>query len=214
MNNKEQLSLICKKLYEKGLSPGFSGNVSVSDGESILVSPSGFSLNDITPEIVVRIDFNGNVLEGGLNPTSEKFMHIKIYQKRPDINAIIHCHAPKSSAFAVAGMSFSEPILAENILLFGDIPLIKYSTPSSLELAEDVSEAFVEHNAALMQNHGVIVGGKDLNDVFYKMDTVEYCSEVYINAKMLGNICHLSEDNIKDIIALRKTDIKLFLKYN
>ena len=204
MNNKEQLSVICKKLYEKGLSPGFSGNVSVRNGEFVLVTPSGLSLNDVTPENIVKIDFEGNVSEGTLNPTSEKFMHIKIYQKRPDINAIIHCHAPKSSAFAVAGMSFTEPILAENILLFGDIPLIKYSTPSSLELAEDVSDAFVGHDAALMQNHGVIVGGKNLIDVFYKMDTIEYCSEVYLNAKILGNIEHLSEENIKDIIALRK----------
>ena len=202
---KEQFSNICQKLYAKGLSPGFSGNISLKIDNKILVTPSGISLGDVDTEKLVIIDFEGNKIEGNFKPTSEKFLHIEIYKKRPDINAIIHCHAPKISAFAVAGIPLDEPILAENVLLFGEIPIAKYAMPSSGVLAEIVSSYFTEHDAVLMANHGVVTGGKDLKDAFYKMETIEYCAEVYLYAKFLGNINHLTQEEAKQVIELRKT---------
>jgi L-fuculose-phosphate aldolase len=201
---KEKFVDICQKLHNKGLSPGFSGNISLKVDNKILVTPSGSSLGDIDTEKLVVIDFEGNIIEGTFKPTSEKFLHIEIYKKRPDINAIIHCHAPKISAFAVAGIPLNEPILAENVLLFGEIPIAKYALPSSDELAEIVSSYFTEHDAVLMANHGVITGGKDLKDVFYKMETIEYCAEVYLYAKLLGNINQLTKEEVKQVIGLRK----------
>lgn len=203
-NVKQQLSNICHRLYEKGLSPGFSGNASVRVSDTIFMTPSGISLADVLPDNIIEVNFNGELLSGEGKPTSEKFLHIKVYEKRPDITAIIHCHAPKSSAFAVAGIPMNEAILAENVLLFGEIPVAKYALPSSDILAEIVSDHFVERDAVLMANHGVITGGKDLNETFYKMETVEYCAEVYLNAKLLGNINHLNKEEVKQIIELRK----------
>jgi L-fuculose-phosphate aldolase len=201
---KQNFSNVCKKLYDKGFSPGYTGNVSLKIKDKILVTPSGFSLGDVEPENVVAIDFYGNVLEGAFKPTSEKFLHIGVYKKRPDISAVIHCHAPKSSAFAVAGIPLSEPILSEHVLVFGEIPIAKYALFSTETLAEIVSEHFIKHDAVLMANHGVITGGKDLKDVFYKMETIEYCAEVYLYSKLLGNINCLTKEEVEQVVNLKQ----------
>jgi L-fuculose-phosphate aldolase len=97
-------------------------------------------------------------------------MHTLYYKKRPEMNAIIHCHAPKSSVFAVAGIPLNQPILAENIFTLGDIPVAKYYLPSSDYLANEVSAYFSSSDAVLMQNHGVILAAKDLRQAYYKME--------------------------------------------
>lgn len=204
MDKKLELSLISKRLYDKGLSPGFSGNASVRDGETVLVTPSGVSLDNVNIENIVRVDFDGNKLEGDLKPTSEVFMHLKTYKNRADVGAIIHCHAPKSSAFAVSGVSLSAPFLAENIVHFGDIPFVDYFMPSSKELADGVSNALKTCDVALMRNHGVIAVADNLQNAFYKIDTIEYSCEVYLNAKILGNINLLNEKQVSELIELRK----------
>ena len=144
------------------------------------------------------------MIEGDKKPSSESKMHALIYKKRSDLNALIHCHSPKASVFAVNGVPLIQPILAENIFTLGDIPVAKYFLPSSYELAAEVSSFFDVHDCVLMQNHGVIVGGKDLRTAFYKMDTVEYYAEVCILANLTGKPCELSDEQKREIIELRK----------
>lgn len=203
-NLKTQIVDIGKKLADKGLSPGFSGNISVRFEDKILVTPSGYSLGELETDDIVVLDFNFNVLEGNKKPSSESKMHSLIYKKRSDLNALIHCHSPKTSVFAVNGVPLIQPILAENIFTLGDIPVAKYFLPSSDELAQEVSSFFDLHDCVLMQNHGVIVGGKDLRTAFYKMDTVEYYAEVCILANLIGKPLELNEEQKREIIELRK----------
>ena len=203
-NLKKQISDIGKKLVDKGLSPGFSGNISARFDDKILVTPSGYSLGELSADDIVVLDFNFNVIDGNKKPSSESKMHAFIYKKRPDLNALIHCHSPKASVFAVNGVPLIQPILAENIFTLGDIPVAKYFLPSSDELAQEVSSFFDLHDCVLMQNHGVIVGGKDLRTAFYRMDTVEYYAEVCILANLTGKPIELSGDQKREIIELRK----------
>ncbi len=203
-NLKKQIADIGKRLADKGLSPGFSGNISVRFEDKILVTPSGYSLGELEADDIVVLDFDFNMIEGDKKPSSESKMHALIYKKRSDLNALIHCHSPKASVFAVNGVPLIQPILAENIFTLGDIPVAKYFLPSSYELAAEVSSFFDVHDCVLMQNHGVIVGGKDLRTAFYKMDTVEYYAEVCILANLTGKPCELSDEQKREIIELRK----------
>ena len=203
-NFKKQIADIGKKLADKGLSPGFSGNISVRFEDKILVTPSGYSLGELEADDIVVLDFDFNIIEGDKKPSSESKMHALIYKKRPDLNALVHCHSPKASVFAVNGIPLVQPILAENIFTLGDIPVAKYYLPSSEELAQEVCSFFDVHDCVLMQNHGVIVGGKDLRTAFYKMDTVESYADACILANLTGKSCELSDEQKREIIELRK----------
>lgn len=200
---KKELIQICKRLVDKGLSPGFSGNVSVRYGRYFLVTPSGLALDDFTQDDIVLIDEKFNVIDGKQKPSSESKMHLEIYKLRDDIKAIIHCHAPKSSAFAAAGISMDKPILAENIHSLGTIPIAKYGTPSSDKLALETAKHFEKADIVLMQNHGVALGAKNLKEAFYKMDTVEYSAEVYLYSKILNGGIELSQEQIQEIKDLK-----------
>jgi len=192
-----------KRLYKKGFSPGFSGNISIRHGDKIFITPSGFNLGDINENDVVEIDFNGNPVKQNVKPSSEKFMHIEIYKRRPDINSIIHCHAPKSSAFAVAGMPLNAPILAENVFTLGSVPIVEYSLPSTLKLAIKTADCFLSHDAVLMANHGVTISGKNIEEAYYKMETLEYYAEVFLLSKILGRSNELSNEEVQKILELK-----------
>lgn len=192
-----------KRLYEKGFSPGFSGNISVKHGDKIFITPSGFNLGDVGENDVVEIDFNGNAVGQNLKPSSERFMHIEIYKRRPDVSSIIHCHAPKSSAFAVAGIPLSAPILAENVFTIGPVPIVEYSLPSTTELAIKTADCFLSHDAVLMANHGVTVVGKNIEEAYYKTETLEYYADVFLLSKILGRSNELPDEEVQKILDLK-----------
>lgn len=193
-----------KKLGQKNCTPGTSGNISVRLGKNIMISASGSALGDLRPEDVVIMDFGTNLIKGKKKPSSEKHLHARIYEMRPDINAIIHCHAPYVSSFAVAHIPLSKPIISENVFYFGEIPLADYAMPSSDDLVEFTSKFFDKHDAVLMANHGIIIGGKDIKDVYYKMETAETYAQIYLNSFILGGSHDLSQKHIEEIYELRK----------
>lgn len=201
---KQQLVNIGKKLERKGLSPGFSGNISVRYGRYFLITPSGLPLGDFDEDDVVLIDKDFKVIDGKKKPSSEAKLHIEIYALRPDLEAIIHCHSPKASGFAVAGESLSSPVLAESIFHFGDIPVAKYHLPSTIEVAKETAKFFNSSDVVLMQNHGVVLGARSLYDAYYKMETVEYTAEVILNARILGTPKELTPDQVQEIKNLRE----------
>ena len=188
MNGYEELSHYCKLLYQKGLAPGCSGNASIKKGSHIAITPSGVSMNDICTSNIVEIDFEGNVIGSG-KASSEKIMHTLIYKNRPEINAIIHTHTPFLSTLALKGASIKSSPIVELQYLFGnEVPLVKYNPPGSNELAKDVSEILKTTNAAILQNHGAIVIGKNIKEAFYTYDVLEYTAQVFIQEKMLSSL--------------------------
>jgi L-fuculose-phosphate aldolase len=197
---KKDIVEIGKRLYNKGFASGLSGNISINLDNKILITPSGFNLADVRENDVVIIDLNGNKIRGKHNPSSEKQMHIEIYKKRQDIKAIIHAHTPKASSFAVAGIPLDKAILSEASVILGQIPIAEYGMPSSDELAKSVASYFTNHSSVLMANHGVVTGGKNLKETYYKLETLELYAEVFLWTKILGNSNELSEENFKKLI--------------
>ena len=200
----QEICEIGKRLYDKGFVPGSSGNISYRIGNDFLISPSGSCLGELSAENLVMTDMEGNSHAGKEKPSSERFMHIEIYKRRPDVNCIIHAHPPKSTAISVAGMDLKEPLIAEAVISVGDIPLVKYETPSTHKLAADVADHFIDHDAVLMANHGVTTCGKDLKKTFYKMETIEFLSEIYLLTGLLGKKNEIPAEKVAELIKIRE----------
>lgn len=188
---------------KKGLTPGLSGNISLRCGDKVIITATATANGYLDEDDFAVIDFSGNLLEGK-KPSSEKFLHLEFYKQREDVNAIMHFHSPYLTSFAVSGQSLSEPILPEIVYAFGEIPLAEYALPGSSELVENTSKYFKDYSVILMQNHGVIAGGKSLKDVFFKLDTCENYAKTLILSKILGGAKIISEDETQKIYLLRQ----------
>jgi L-fuculose-phosphate aldolase len=209
---------IGKKIYDKKLSTGMSGNISFRENNKIFITASGNCLGDLNESDIITLDLEGNEIlkqvqddkgahdenKGEKKPSSEKMMHVEIYKKRPDINSIIHAHPPYSTALAVSGETDLPAILAEPVVMFGTgISIVKYETPSSLELAQEVAKYFEKNDAVFMANHGAAVCGKDLKETFYKLETLEFYSQVYLFSGMLGKRSGIPSEKIQELMNLR-----------
>ena len=205
--NKDELKLDIikygKKLGEKNMTPGTSGNISIRYGENTLISASGTCLAELCEDEIVEIDKNCNVIDSTRKASSEKNLHNAIYQLRPDINAIIHCHSPYVSSFAVCHIPMSKPIISENVFYFGEIPIADYALPGSQKLVDNTAHLFKEHNAVLLANHGIIIGAKNIKNAYYLMETAETYAQIYINTLVLGGAKELTEQDIEENHKLR-----------
>ena len=185
MNGYEEFCHYCKLLYSKGLAPGCSGNASIKKGSHIAITASGVSMNDVSLDNIVEMDFAGNVIGHG-KPSSEKMMHSLIYKNRSDVGAIIHTHSPFLSTLALKGIPLGNSSIVELKYLFGGkVPLVKYNPPGSVQLAQDVAEALKTTNAVIMQNHGAITIAPTIKEAFYMYEVLEYTARVYVQEKLL-----------------------------
>ena len=199
----KDINYLAIRAYRARMTPATSGNISRFEEDIIFMSRSGVCLGDMGNEDVSELNINGDLLNG-IKPSSEKLMHLEIYKKRPDIKAVIHIHCPYTTSFAVCHKEMNEPILPEFIYNFGTVPSAKYALPSSMELAQEVSGYFSNgHNAVLMQNHGLVAGGKTLKEVFYHLESIQAYAKTYFAAKFLGKIHKLNKDEIKKINDLK-----------
>lgn len=187
----------------KNFTPGYSGNISARYKKGLLITTSGSSNAYLKPSEIVHTDFEGNSLEKGKKPSSEKFLHIEIYKQRPDINYIIHVHAPYLSSFASSGKDLMAPIMAENVFYFGGIPLAEYALPSTRELVDNTIKFFKDYDAVLMANHGFIVGAKTMRDAYLKLELAESYAQVVLNTELLGGAQYLSKEEELKILELR-----------
>ena len=188
----------------KNFTPGYSGNFSARFEDKILITSSGSSNGYLSEDELVLIDFSGNLLEGDRKPSSEKMLHVEFYKQRPDVNYIIHVHSPYLSSFACCHIPLDEPIMAENVFYFGEIPLAEYGLPSSTDLVEKTAKYFKDYDAVLMANHGFIVGDKTIKDAFLKLELAESYAQVVFNTKVLGGAVLFTQKEVDEINSLKK----------
>ena len=189
---------------EKNYTPGYSGNISARYEKGLLITTSGSSNGYLTSNDIVYTDFSGISFEKNKKPSSEKFLHIEIYKKRPDINYIIHVHSPFLSSFASSGKDLVAPIMAENVFYFGGIPLADYALPSTMDLVDNTIKYFNEYDAVLMANHGFIIGSHSIEDAYLKLELAESYAQVVLNTELLGGAKILTLEQEKEILTLRK----------
>jgi L-fuculose-phosphate aldolase len=206
---RDEIVLVCRRLYERGLVAGPDGNVSVRQPDgSILVTPSGLSKVDVTPDDLVVVTLDGRTHAGrGAGhhvPSSELRMHLRIYQRRPDVGAVVHAHPPVATAFAVAGQSFVAPVLPEVILQLGEVPLVPYATPGTDALADAFEPFLARHDGFLMANHGATTVGSTLLAAHQRMESLEHAARILLAARMLGGVNELSAADVESLRATRE----------
>jgi L-fuculose-phosphate aldolase len=177
-------------LYEKNLISGKSGNISKrirsSIGDIIAITPTLKSVSGLEPEDIVILDLDGNLLSNG-KPSSEINMHLEIYKKRDDVNAIVHTHAPYSTGF-----SFSNKKI-KRLEGFGEIkkpylPSIEYEKPGSDELAMNASVGIGNDDVLILKNHGVICVGENLKEAESLAIFVEESAKTQFISLMLNSV--------------------------
>lgn len=193
-----------RRLYQKNMVASNDGNISarLSEGE-VLITPTGVCKGDMTEDMLLKVDLEGNVLEGYLKATSEMKMHLAVYHQRPDVGAVVHAHPQKATAFAVAHLSFDEIILPEAIFALGNIELAEYGTPSTEEIPQAVRQKIGSADALLLANHGALTVGKTPMDAYFNMETLEHFAAISLYARQLGGACALNEEQVKKLFQVR-----------
>ena len=204
---EEQLIEIGKRLYDKNLTVSTSGNISLKTDKGIYITATGSQLGNLKKQDIVLVDFGGNEISKG-KASSEKKLHVEIYKRRKDVNAVIHVHSLYLTTFAAAHQTLDAPILSENILYFEDIPLAPYYMPSTEDLAKETAKYLDKRDVALMSNHGAIAVAADLDKAFEKIETAEYYAHVCYNLGLLKKPKCLSKKDIDDLIQLKKSLLK------
>ena len=195
-----------RRLHAREYVASNDGNVSVRlDADRLLTTPTGVSKGFMTPDMLVVTDFEGRRLAGGRNPSSELLMHLAVYRRRPEVNAVVHAHPPVATGFAVAGIELNRAVLAEVVTTLGSIPIADYGTPSTHELADAVGRYITTHDGLLLANHGALTVSGDLMSAYYKMETVEHFARISLAARLLGGERLLSREEVTRLQALRGT---------
>ena len=202
---KKEICDIGKRIYDFGFVAANDGNISVKVGPNeYYCTPTGVSKGYMTPDMIIKIDAQGNKIDGKLNPSSEIKMHMRVYQERPDANAVVHAHPPVATAFTVAGVELDQYILPEAILTIGNVPTCDYGTPSTMEIPDSLDPYIQQHDAFLLRNHGALTVGCTLQKAFFVMDEVEFNAVICKHAMDLGAVHEISNDQLKKLMDLRK----------
>ena len=181
---RESFAKFCRTLYERHLVTGVGGNVSARGRDRFLVSPSGISLRDITPDNVVTVESDGSTLKG-VTPSSEFSMHRRILEQRKDISIVCHVHGSyivAASAILDAGPDSLPPLTPGFTFFAYPLPLVPFYVPGSVELSEAVEKYFTDRNlnALLLKNHGLITVGTSMAEAINIAEEVDEAARIFI----------------------------------
>ena len=204
---KREICEIGRRIYQDGFVAANDGNISVKvDENTFFTTPTGVSKGYMTPDMICKVDAQGNPKEsnGKYRPSSEFKMHLKVYQERPDVNAVVHAHPPIATSFAIAGIALDKLIMPEAIIFVGAVPIAQYGTPSTMEIPESLEPYIQDYDAILLANHGALSFGCDLNTAFFRMESTEFYAKLTYYATMLGGAQEIPCGEVKKLIDLRK----------
>lgn len=204
---REQICDVCHKMWQLGWVAANDGNVSVRlDKDTYLATPTGMSKSFITPERLVKINGKGEVLEGleGYRPSSEIKMHLRCYEEREDVGAVVHAHPPTATGFAVAHLDMDRYTMIESVIAIGSVPVTPYGTPSTYEVPDAITPYLQEHDVLLLANHGALSVGADVITAYYRMETLELWAKISLTAHLLGGEKEISNENIDRLCKMRE----------
>lgn len=181
------------RMWRAGMVVGSAGNVSVRapDPGRFVITPSSIAYDELTPEQVVVVDEEGDLLEDAGEdferaPSFETPIHLAVYAARPDVGAIVHTHSRHATVMAVLRRPIP-PVVDEMVVyLGGAVEVARYGPSGSDALAAGVVEALGERSAALLAAHGVLATGKDLRKAYKNAELVEHVAHVVVTAEQLG----------------------------
>jgi L-fuculose-phosphate aldolase len=184
---RDDIIQIGRLVFQKGWVAANDGNISIRlDAERILATPTATCKGMMSPDELIVIDYQGNKISGQKKCTSEIAMHMKIYELRPEIRAVVHAHPPVATGYATAGRSLSDALLPEVIIGLGCVPLAAYGLPGTPALTEPMIPLIPKYDALLMANHGAVCYGEDVFQAYFRMETMEHFARIALVAELLG----------------------------
>jgi L-fuculose-phosphate aldolase len=202
---KEQICEIGRRVYHKGFAAANDGNISfrLNDRE-VLCSPTMMSKGFMKPEDLCKVDYEGKQLAGTRQRSSEILLHLAVYKNRPDVNAVVHCHPPHATAFAVAGVPVPQCILPEVEVFLGEVPTAFYETPGTQKFAETIVPHLKASNTIILANHGTITFGPDLEKAYWNSEIIDAYCKILILAQQLGKVNTFTTQQTKELLDLKK----------
>ena len=202
---KEEICEIGRRVYNKGFAAANDGNISIRVGENeVLCSPTMICKGFMEPEDICAVDLDGNQIAGRRKRTSEVLLHLTIMKQRPDVRAVVHCHPPHATAFAVAGEPIPQCVLPEVEVFMGEVPLAPYETPGGQSFADTVIPFLEGTNTIILASHGTVSFGKDLIDAYWKTEILDAYCRILLLAKQLGNVNYFDERETRELLELKQ----------
>ncbi len=180
---RDRFAELGASLYDRGLTPGSSGNLSARLDDGFLLTPTNSCLGRLDPERVTKLDPQGRVVSGD-QPSKESFLHLAMYRERPTSGAVVHLHSSHAVAVSVLDGIDPEqplpPITAYYVMRIGRLKLLPYYAPGDIELADAVRSVAADHHAILLANHGPVVAATDIDSAVYAIEELEETAKLFL----------------------------------
>jgi L-fuculose-phosphate aldolase len=202
---KEQICDVGRRLYDRGFAAGNDGNISVRiSDDQVLCTPTMTSKGKLTPEDIVTIDMSGNVIAGTKRRSSEALLHLSIYEARPDVRSVVHCHPPHAMAFAFTHKKLPRWVSSEVEMFLGDVAITPYETPGTQAFADSVKPYVSQANALILANHGTVSYAVELEHAYWWTEVLDAYCKTLILAKLVGEVKQLPIEKQAELREARK----------
>ncbi|HTO46986.1 MAG TPA: 3-oxo-tetronate 4-phosphate decarboxylase [Burkholderiales bacterium] len=180
---REEIALLGRSIYERGLTHGSTGNISAKLDDGWLLTPTGSNLGRLDPARLSKLDWNGKLLSGDA-PSKENFLHLAMYEERQATAAVVHLHSTHSVAVSVLAELDAADVLpaltAYYVMRIGRLPLVPYHAPGDRKLADAVRGFAGKHHAVLLANHGPVVAGSTLAAAADAVEELEATAQLFL----------------------------------
>jgi L-fuculose-phosphate aldolase len=202
---KAQICEIGRRVYERGFAAANDGNISIRlNDREILCTPTMVSKGFMKPEDLCKVDYEGKQLAGTRKRSSEILLHLAVYKNRPDVKAVVHCHPPHATAFAVAGVPVPKCVLPEVEVFLGEVPTAIYETPGTQKFAETIVPHLKSSNTIILANHGTVTFGPDIEKAYWNSEIIDAYCKILILARQIGNVNYFTNQQTGELLELKK----------
>jgi len=206
---REKIARLSRSLYERGLTAGSSGNVSVRLDDGWLLTPTNACLGELDPARIAKLDWEGRLLAGDA-PSKEAFLHRSMYEERSGAGAIVHLHSTHSAAVScMSGLDHANcipPLTPYFVMKIGRLPLVPYYRPGDQALGGAIRGLAGKHSAVLLSNHGPVVSGANLEAAIYAAEELEETAKLFLLLRNTPTQC-LSSQQIDELKTVFKLDL-------
>jgi L-fuculose-phosphate aldolase len=203
---KEEICAVGRKLWQRSYVDGNGGNISCRIGENaVICTPTLLSKADVKPEDLCLVDLEGNQLAGVLKRTSEVYLHLEIFKTVPQAKAVVHCHPPHATAYAITGCVPPTPVIPEFDVFVGKVAITPYETPGTKKFAETVLPFVRDHNTILLGNHGIVCWADTPTHAEWYAENLEtYCWTLLISRQLGVPYVKIPAEKEQDLLNIKK----------
>jgi L-fuculose-phosphate aldolase len=202
---KEHICEIGRRLYNRGFAAANDGNITIRlNDKEVLCTPTMVSKGFMKPQDICKVDYEGKQLAGTRKRSSEVLLHLAIYKQRSDVKAVVHCHPPHATAFAVAQEPIPKCVLPEVEVFLGEVPIVPYETPGTQKFADTVVPVVKDCNTIILANHGTVTFGPTLENAYFNSEIIDAYCKILILARQLGRVNYFTTGQTKELLDLKK----------